>query len=175
MRADRDDMPDYLQPRNHAGGAIRWTVAGILGVGVTAGILYIAAENLNGKVHSLAMQKQSQPAPVPRKLFIPTESVRGTDWDQVVEEQTRRDAEPQPERPTKQTSFNDLNYIPRGADNVVPAEKIYTERAPEQRKQEPKKIVVVGKAERRLSDYCPYKEGSVERRNCKQSMNLISR
>lgn len=175
MRADRDDMPDYLQPRSHAGGAIRWIVAGMFGVGITAGILYLAGGSVGQNERSLTSQKQPQVEPVPRKIFIPTESIRGTDWDQVVEEQARRDAEPQAEMPTKQTSFNDLNYIPRGADNVVPAEKIYTERAPEQRKQEPKKIVVVGKAERRVSDYCPYKEGTVERRNCKQSTNLMSR
>lgn len=175
MRADSGDMPDYLQPRSHAGGAVKWIVAGVFGIGITAGILYLAGSNLSGNMRSFVSQKQPQAEPVPRKIFIPTEPVRGTDWDQVVEEQARRDAEPQAEMPIKQTSFNDQNYIPRGADNVVPAEKVYAEQPPEQRSQKPTKVVVVGKAERRLSDYCPYKEGSVERRNCKQSMNLISR
>ncbi|MCQ4069630.1 hypothetical protein FK505_25975, partial [Klebsiella pneumoniae] len=64
----------------------------------------------------------------------------------------------------------DKNYVPQGATNIVPATRITTEQSvtvpPRQ-----KEIVVVGK-ESRIRDLCPYREGSIERRNCKMKVDL---
>ena len=73
----------------------------------------------------------------------------------------------------KQNVFNDSNYTPQGAHNVVPAVSTYQPKeiqAP-RKKQE---IVVVGK-ETRIRDFCPFREGSIERRNCKMSVDLNGR
>ncbi len=73
----------------------------------------------------------------------------------------------------KQNVFNDSNYIPLGAHNVVPAVSTYQpkETKTPRKKQE---IVVVGK-DTRLRDFCPFREGSIERRNCKMSVDLSGR
>ena len=77
------------------------------------------------------------------------------------------------ELPPKQTVFNDKNYVPLGATNIVPATRVIPEPAVPIPSRE-KEIVVVGK-ESRISDFCPGGEGSIERRNCKTSVNLSER
>ncbi|RRV29235.1 hypothetical protein EGI94_20520, partial [Stutzerimonas stutzeri] len=69
--------------------------------------------------------------------------------------------------------FNDKNYVPQGATNIVPATRVIPEPTvtiPSRQKE----IVVVGK-ESRISDLCPYREGSIERRNCKTNVELNNR
>lgn len=77
----------------------------------------------------------------------------------------------------KQTDFHDGNYVPRGAINIVDAKSFGETEPPKvnQQRQKPQEIVVVGKAESRLRDFCPHKPGTVEHRNCKMRADLQSR
>jgi len=123
-----------------------------------------------------ASRPSQPPSPKSRELSQQGPRIR----DRVVEEVAARGAMPQPqsaqpqavttEPPIKQTVFNDKNYVPLGATNVVPATRVIPEPtvtvSPRQ-----KEIVVVGK-ESRISDFCPGGEGSIERRNCKAKVNL---
>ena len=88
---------------------------------------------------------------------------------QLREQQTLKAQQP----PARQTVFNDDNYIPRGADNVV-SFPVIPKKIEDKLPKRPKEIVVVGK-ERRISDYCPYREGSLERRSCKANIKLSTR
>jgi hypothetical protein len=124
--------------------------------------------------------KRIQPKPAPIAEITRAEPASTKDWDRVVEEVAARGATSQPqtaqpqagtaEPPPKQTVFNDQNYVPQGAANIVPATRVIPEPAvaiPTRQKE----IVVVGK-ERRISEFCPGGEGSITRRNCKSSVNL---
>ena len=95
-----------------------------------------------------------------------------------MEEQARRDAmsQQQPEQPTgsdsptvKQTVFNDQNYTPRGADNVLSLRKAYQ---PLESEKSADKVRVTVIKETKDSMCWPLKEGSIERRSCKSYLKL---
>jgi hypothetical protein len=69
----------------------------------------------------------------------------------------------------RQTAFNDQNYTPRGADNVLSLRE--ANQLVESEKPAGKMRVTVIK-ETKDSTCWPLKEGSIERRNCKAYMGL---
>jgi len=181
MKADRHDAPEWIKSNSRKRGNLGVVIPGLIGTVVTIGALYVASQAfLQGNVKTLAESKQ-QP------IALPVAEIRRaapeTDWSKVVEEQARRDAmsQPQEELPTssentatKQTVFNDLNYQPRGADNVLAFEETYQPIEPE--KPAAKMRVTVIKEEVKLKDWvCGSPNGSVEQRNCKSRVGLQHR
>lgn len=93
---------------------------------------------------------------------------------------------PEPQRPTaqehlpatevtatqqsRQTVFNDRNYTPKGAANVTTFE-----RPVEQPKIEGGVKVAIIKEAPRLRDNCPFKEGSIEQRECRKKADYMER
>lgn len=182
MKAEWNDAPDYIRRRPRK-GAIAWLIPGLIGTAIMlAALQMVSSAFLKGTAQGIA-DKRIQPKPAPIAEIKRAEPAATKDWDRVVEEVAARGATPQPqsaqsqavaaEPPLKQTVFNDKNYVPQGATNIVPATRVIpksTVTIPSQ----PKEIVVVGK-ESRLSDFCAYREGSIERRTCKANANLNSR
>lgn len=182
MKAEWNDAPDYIRRRPRK-GAIAWLIPGLIGTAIMLAALQMASSAfLKGTVHGIA-DKRIQPKPAPVADITRAEPAATKDWDRVVEEVAARGATPQPqsaqpqaakaEAPPKQTVFNDKNYVPQGAINVVPATRVIPELTATIPSR-PKEIVVVGK-ETRISDFCPGGEGSIQRRNCKASVNLSIR
>jgi len=178
MKADRHDAPEWIRSNSRKRGNLGVVIPGLIGTVITVGALYVASQAfLQGTVKNLAESKQ-QPKPVPVAEIRRAEP--GTDWSKVVEEQARRDAmsQPQAELPTatentatKQTVFNDLNYTPKGADNVLTFQDAYQPIEPE--KPARKMRVTVIKEEQKLKDWvCGSPNGSVEQRNCKSRVGL---
>lgn len=179
MKADRHDAPEWIRSNSRKRGNLGVVIPGLIGIVITVGALYVASQAfLQGTVKNLAESKQ-QPKPVPVAEI--RRSDPETDWSKVVEEQARRDAMSQPhaELPastpntdTKQTVFNDLNYNPRGADNVLAFEDTYQPIEPE--KPAAKMRVTVIKEEVKLKDWvCGSRHnGSIEQRNCKPRVGL---
>lgn len=179
MKAEWNDAPDYVRRRPRK-GAVAWLIPGLIGTAIMlAALQMVSSAFLKGTVQGIA-DKRIQPNPAPIAEITRAEPAAAKDWDRVVEEVAARGATPQPqtpqpqaataEPPPKQTVFNDKNYVPQGATNIVPATRVMPEQivtSPSRQKQ----IVVVGK-ESRISDFCPGREGSIERRNCKASVNL---
>lgn len=156
-------------------GIARWLIAGTFGLGVTAGFFYLASRDFEHSAFSVTSEMPAQPAPEPIFEITKPHNPEVKDWETVVEEQALRDVESRVEAPARQTSFNDQNYIPRGADNIVAAATVAPEQQPESPKQRPKEIVVVGKGEKRVRDYCPFAPGSLEHRNCRFKVGVESR
>jgi len=179
MKAEWNDAPDYIRRRPRK-GAVAWLIPGLIGtVIMLAALQMVSSAFLKGTAQGI-VDKRVQPKLDPVAEITRAEPTATKDWDRVVEEVAARGALPQSqsaqsqaataEQPPKQTVFNDKNYVPQGATNIVPATRVTppeTVAIPVSRKE----IVVVGK-ESRLSDLCPYREGSIERRNCKSSVNL---
>ncbi|MCQ2044337.1 hypothetical protein SAMN05216194_10889 [Stutzerimonas kunmingensis] len=179
MKAEWNDAPDYIRRRPRK-GAVAWLIPGLIGTAIMlAALQMVSSAFLKGTAQGIA-DKRIQPKPAPVAEITRAEPVSTEDWDRVVEEVAARGATPQSqtpqpqtataEPPPKQTVFNDKNYVPQGATNIVPATRVIPEPAvtiPTRQKD----IVVVGK-ERRISDFCPGGEGSIARRNCKSSVNL---
>lgn len=182
MKAEWNDAPDYIRRRPRK-GAVAWLIPGLIGTAIMLAALQMASSSfLKGTAQGIA-DKRTQPKPAPVAEITRAEPAETKDWDRVVEEVAARGATPQPqtvqptaataEPPPKQTVFNDNNYVPQGATNIVPATRVVPDpivTIPSRQKE----IVVVGK-ESRLSDFCPHREGSIERRNCKANVNLHTR
>ncbi|ARU87848.1 hypothetical protein B9K09_07655 [Pseudomonas sp. M30-35] len=113
-----------------------------------------------------------------------SESSDSKNWDRVVEQQARRDQaretvtipppsqnESEPAQ-AKQVSFNDRNYVPRGADNVL---KFEEPKIPIQAPNPPEKtkITIVGQKPSMKDRVCGVaEEGSIVKRNCRARVGL---
>lgn len=82
---------------------------------------------------------------------------------------------PLPVNSTRQTVFNDQNYIPRGADNVV-ALRVADDLSPDRKAPEKVKLTIVRQSPGMKERACwPYRQGSIEYRNCRASVGLMYR
>lgn len=124
------------------------------------------------KVQEMA-EKRMPPKLTPVAEVTRVDSAPRKDWDRIVEQQARRDAmsTQQPEQPAgsdshapKQTVFNDQNYTPRGADNVLSHREIYRPAEPEKPTEKVRVAIV---KETRDTTCSILREGIIERRNCK--------
>ncbi|WP_061237384.1 hypothetical protein [Ectopseudomonas composti] len=178
MKAERDDAPEWLTSRPSKGSNLKVVLAGTIGTVVTLGALTLAGQAfMQNTVKNLAANSQ-QPKPKQAAEITRAEPAPRNDWDRIVEEQARRDAmsTQQPEQPigsdspaVKQTVFNDQNYTPRGADNVLSLRDTYQPAEPE---KPAGKVRVTVIKETKDQTCWPLKEGSIERRNCKSHVGL---
>lgn len=181
MKADRDDAPDWLTSRPRKRDNLGVVLAGVIGTVVTLGALNMAGQAfLQNNVQKL-VDKRQQPKPAPVAEITRSEPVPRKDWERIVEQQARRDAMSQesPEQLSssesaaiKQTVFNDQNYTPRGADNVLSLRESYQPVEPG-KPAEKVRVTVIEQTPSMKDRACwPHKEGSIERRNCKSHVGL---
>jgi len=181
MKAEWNDAPDYIRRRPRK-GAVAWLIPGLIGTAITlAALQMVSSAFLKGTVQGIA-DKRVQPKPAPVAEIARAEPAATRDWDRVVEEVAARGATPQPqspqslavttESPSKRTVFNDKNYKPRGADNVLsfqePPQPIKHKKITAN-----KEVIVVGQKRSMKAQACwPYKDGSIEERNCRAIVSL---
>lgn len=178
MKADRQDAPEWLTSSNRKRSTLKMVMPGLIGTVITIGALHFASQALLQDTVKKIAERRQQPSPKPVAKIRRAEAQ--TDWDKVVADQAQREAisQKQKELPastestaTKQTVFNDLNYKPRGADNVLAFEDTYQPIKPE--KSAGKVRVTVIKEKQKLKDWvCGSPNGSVEQRNCKSRVGL---
>lgn len=183
MHVDMDDVPEHLKNRKK-GKALHFLGTMAIGtavIGVLAAVVSIEVPVT--RLPQIAVVAAPQVGAV-------TNRSNAVEWPSYQPEVSQNSAtayentetledirvEPEPER-ERQTVFNDQNYAPRGADNVLAFEEIKPEPKPIQTARKPQEIVVVGVQRDRANEICSYghKEGSVEKRNCKAQMNLDMR
>lgn len=194
MKADMDDMREYLKTRKKDSP---WRMVAIMaiGTGVVVGGLSLfgggfiesakkiaSGDGLRDDIGLLQPQPKQQESARPqgavarRETYTPPQTFR-TDEPLVIE---RAGAyEPEHTQPEKQTVFNDQNYKPRGAINLVNAREWGAAEPYEEtrKRQEQQKIIVVGQEQKPGDWVCTFMggEGSLERRNCKSRMQLHKR
>lgn len=193
MKADMDDMPEYLKTRKQESP---WRMVVIVGIGtvvVLGGIglfgggfierakTIASGQGLPANVGFMQPQAKQQERAHPQgaietqQTYIPPQSLRSEE-PLVIKES--RVLEPAPAQPEKQTVFNDQNYRPQGAVNVVsfnaPVAFNEPQRSTPSKQQ---KIVIIGQEQKPGDWVCSYfgAEGSLEQRNCKSSMQLHKR
>ncbi len=180
MKADRDDAPSYTRQSARRSNRATWVVASLMGSAVTVGLLYtLSSLYMQGKIDRLANTPRLKPAPVAE---ITRSAPAEKDWDKIVEDVARRSnaaSEDQPrqeeaQQPAKQTEYSTATYVPQAMPNVMQSQRTYSQPAKPQPQSKKQEIVIIGK-ETRLRDFCPYREGSIERRNCKAHIGLQSR
>lgn len=184
MKADRDDAPEWLTSKPRKRGNMGAVVAGVIGIVVTLGAITLGGQAfMKNTVKNLAANSQ-QTKPKPVAEITRSEPTPRNDWDKIVEEQARRDAmsRQHTEQPTssdspaaKQNIFNDHNYSPRGADNVLSLRE--SQQPVKQEKTAGKVRVTIIEQTPSMKDRAcwPHKEGSIERRNCRSQIGLNHR
>ncbi len=159
MNADHDDAPCYLQrsrPRTHIW---RWAAALAIGTVVSLGLLFLAGQSFDQPPQA------SAPALMPVLRSQPTA---------VIDARVAAPIEPAAIAPSantpKQTVFNDHNYQPKPLVNSVAMPPIDT--APSGGIEV--KGVVTGVSEKPMACW-PFREGSIEYRDCKRAVQLSRR
>lgn len=181
MKADRNDAPEYIRTSSRRSGANTWIIPGIIGTCITLGLLHVAGSAFLGGTAQRLAEKNAQSKPVPIAEITQPEPEANKDWQRIVYEQARSDQKAQlyttphqtetTSASAKQTVFNDNNYIPRGADNVVSfIEPLRTVK--EQKPAEKLKVIGIEQKPRMKDSACWYREGSIEHRNCRSSVGL---
>jgi len=195
MKADQDDIPEYIRNRKKEspwrfvailgiGSAVFWALAMMFGKPIVIDINQIKKgihvsgtpwfnqdqEKPHEKPVDPPQHYQPPPPPNPTRTTVRSEAIQRK--IELLEESLKKDTEATPE---KQTVFTDRNYKPSGARNIVQATRVVQD---EQRTSTtPKEIVVVGKENRPEDWVCSYvgKEGSIKRRECKMRYQLNNR
>lgn len=173
MRAERDEMPDYLRPtkkKSHgrliiitaAISAIAWGLAMTYGKPIVIDVAKLKESiYFGGKPVFDQIQRPVQQTPAPIQEASYTAQSKPQNHTAILENIEVRQQ--------KQNVFNDQNYQPQGANNTSPF-------MPAKPKQDGVKIVVI-KEEPRLRDQCNkmYKPGSIELRECRMRADLGER
>lgn len=182
MKADWNDAPNYIRTKSRRNGAINWLVPGAIVICVSLGVLQLAGSALlRGAVQNLT-NKSTHPKQVPSTATTQPEQVARKNWNRIVEDLAEQDAKaqaplPQPQTnavtpPTTQNVFNDQNYTPREADNVLSFKKS-TRKVEEQKLPKKVRVNIVRQKPSMKDRACwPLKEGSIEHRNCRFSIGL---
>ncbi|MFU6991764.1 hypothetical protein [Pseudomonas paraeruginosa] len=173
MRADRSDAPARLGRASRQGTGAGWLVFAAIGGGITLAALLAAGALFRAGASPLVAEDGNRPA-----LRDEDPTVR-KDWDRIVEEVARRNTSTLPQAieesaapAMRQTVYNDGNYQPRGADNLL---SLRQAPRPAERRQ-PANRVRVSVVEQALPlkdrDCGAFKEGSLERRACRARIGL---
>lgn len=166
MHADRDDAPYYLEAKQYQ--SKRLVVITTIGSAIAFGAIMLLPGPSRIEAPSIAPKPDAN-LPQQQMYAMPAR-VQSAPAPQAAAYEPNQ---PRPESiPARQTSFNNTNYVPRGADNVLSFPEPVEVKQPEKKGV---KVVVVGTPEPRLRDYCPYKEGSIEHRNCRMTVDRYSR
>ncbi|MCU1717699.1 hypothetical protein [Pseudomonas sp. 5P_3.1_Bac2] len=188
MHVDRNDA--LIQPRKRTNQTNRWITSVVMGACISSALIYLALHS-TGKNNPNAIEQQLnyQRAEQDRRF---AEAVKSEPQQPpiAVIDQTRRPNAPEPtiardiqpfpttndvsDKKPRQTEFNDHNYVPRGAANVVASTPAYSQKMQQPEKKQGMTVVII-EQEKRLKDFCPFKEGSLEQRNCRMRSDLISR
>lgn len=193
MKADMDDMPEYLKTRKQESP---WRMVVIIGIGTTVVVGAIGlfgggfaeraqrianGQSLSDDIGFMQPQPKQQERTRPQGVaatqqsYNPARTLRNEE-PLIIEK--GRAFEPASDQSEKQTVFNDQNYRPQGAVNVVsfntPTSYNEPQRSNQSRQQE---IVIIGQETKPGDWVCNYfgGKGSIERRNCKSNMQLHNR
>ncbi len=185
MKADWNDAPDYIRTRARRGNTKGLIIAGVIGTCVTlGGLAFTDSARMGDLAKNFTNPNYVRPTPEYEKQRSSSEISDSRNWDRVVEQQTRRDQvrgtvtitppsqNESESAQVKQVSFNDRNYVPRGADNVL---KFEDPKIPIEAPQPPEKtkITIVGQKPSMKDRACwPHKAGSIEGRNCRARVGL---
>lgn len=167
MKADIGDAPTRVNRKRHKHGVFCTFICLLAGTIATFGAL-----QLIGRVSSFNSPYKQTMSPTGRD----EELTRASDMQpRQGLESSRLRALPEmhlPASTSRQTTFNDQNYIPRGADNVV-AFRIGSEPDPRKEAATEAELTIVRQPPSMKERACwPYRQGSIESRNCRALIGL---
>ncbi len=183
MSAEPDDAPDWLVQKPRRAGPVALVVCLAVGGLATLAAVQLVSRALPGPPTSvgtdhLALGAEAAAHPAPERV----DTVRGTvrratpstvEGNAVAAATSPSNVPPPAAAIGKQTVFNDRNFTPRGADNVVSFSEAPRSLVPEEAPPQPTKVTVVHQTPSMKDRVCwPYKAGSLEHRNCRSAVGL---
>jgi hypothetical protein len=170
MRAEISDAPERLTRKRHNRNVSHTLICLAIGSLVTIGAVGLV--NRATSTESTYKQPMSHPGSddeLTHASYMPPSRDLDSSW-------LRASSEIRPPSDTnRQTAFNDQNFTPRGADNVIafPAIAYIPSRDEPSNKA---KLTIVRQSPSMKDRACwPYRQGSIERRNCRLSVGLKHR
>lgn len=123
LKADWDDVPDYIRHERKSGSFGKLIIAGLVGTGITLGAMKIAGIQFSLLGRPNAIQQE---APVeyesasnfPKTINPVSKSSEQMFWE-MTEKRKAREAQQALEAQQRQTDFNDNNYTPKAAANII--------------------------------------------------------
>lgn len=187
MRAERDDMPNYLKGRKKKGpwgmllaigavSSVAWGLAMTYGKPVV-----IDLAKIKEGIHFGGKPVFEQPRPAIPEQVTAAPEVSYTPKTKQQYEPERVAVRTAPTIPAvevpqqKQTVFHDRNYVPKGAANVTTLQS-QQENTPVEKAKSGTRITIIGD-EPRLRDHCAraFKAGSIELRDCRRRADYMER
>jgi hypothetical protein len=170
MKVDISDAPERVIRRHHKQNVFYITICLVIGSLVT-----VATLQLIGRPPSLDSAYKLTESPTGRdeklthvNAMAPRQSLDSS-WLRASSEIRLPDNAP------RQTDFNDQNFIPRGADNVV-ALRVNSDLSTRPEAPKKAKLTIVRQSPSMKERACwPYRQGSIESRNCRASIGLKRR
>ncbi|RMS46666.1 hypothetical protein ALP71_01568 [Pseudomonas coronafaciens pv. garcae] len=170
MKADSSDAPKQVMRRRHKHSVFYTVTCLVIGSVATIGALqwvsrapgldsaYKQTISPAGKIEALA-----------RASDMPARQGPDSSWLRASSE-TRL-----PANTAHQTVFNDQNFIPEGADNVV-ALRVGSDLSLRKEASKKVKLTIVRQSPSMKDRACwPYRQGSIQSRNCRASIGLNHR
>lgn len=170
MKADISDAPERIIRRHHKQNVFYTAICLVIGSLAT-----LATLQLIGRAPSLdsAYKRTDSTTGREEKLTLVNPMPPRQDLDSTW---LRASSEIRlPDNAPRQTVFNDQNFIPRGADNVV-ASRVSYDLSPRLEAPKKAKLTIVRQSPSMKERACwPYRQGSIESRNCHASIGLKHR
>lgn len=170
MKADISDAPERIIRGHHKHNVLYMAICLLI-----ASLGTVATLQLIGRAPSFDSAYKQTESPTGREeqltVVNPMPPRQGIDssWLRAPSEIRLPDNAP------RQTVFNDQNFIPRGADNVV-AFRVSSDLSPRPEAPNKSKLTIVRQSPSMKERACwPYKQGSIESRNCHASTGLKHR
>jgi hypothetical protein len=163
MKADISDAPERVIRKRHK-SEIFYTCIGLAMSGIAA---------LGAFQYSThASRLDAQPEPTLNPIARNEQLTRTSDVPPRLRPSSE---EPSPVDAARQTVFNEHNYIPRGADNVI-ALQVGSDPSPSREAPKKMKLTIVQQSPSMKDRACwPYRQGSLESRRCRASIGLMHR
>lgn len=166
IKADISDAPERVIRRHPKQNVFRTVICLVIGSLATVGAL-----KLIGRSPSLDSPHKQMESSAERDQDLTHVTRQGLDSSSL-----RASSEILlPDHAAKQTVFNDQNFVPRGADNVV-AFRVSSGLTPTPEAPKKATLTIVRQSPSMKERVCwPYRQGSIEFRNCRASVGLKHR
>jgi hypothetical protein len=170
MKADISDAPERVIRTHHKYGVFSMVICLILGSTATIGIFQaISRASSIDAAYKHAMSPNGGEGELIRNSAMPPMQDPGGSKTQASSDIYL------PANAARQTVFNDQNFIARGADNVL-SFRASSDPPPRKELPKPVKLTIVGQSPRMKEQACsPFKQGSIESRNCRAWIGLRHR
>lgn len=162
MNADISDAPSRIFRKHHHRGVIY--VASFVVIGVIAAASVFASITRGSNAGPVLNATGATPS----NELAPGQRVEQTPLQRSSNTLPSTNA-------TRQTAFNDQNFVPRGADNVV---SFHVNADPPQKVEPAQKVklTIIRQSPSMKDRACwPYRQGSIESRNCRAAIGLKHR